>query len=430
VPIAVLAELCPEPFEWLVPGRLPDKVLAMLRALPKRIRKTFLPLADTTDAFLDQRQLGSEGSLEEALSEFLTRRVGLRMPEDLWSNDRLSPEMKMNFLVVDPEGEILGEGRDVVALQESLGRQLQKQLDRLPTPSAFDRRDVRAWDFGDLPETTEVTLQGRAIERFPSLVDRLESVDLRLLDNRERATASSRRAIARLGLLALPQQAQLAARSTADSTLRVRWAELPAPAWSNEEVGDEVESIDDEVMLSAMQELLAEGLPRSAEEFYDFVAQSRAHLVDAAEAKARFLDDLLLKASDIRALLVSVPTEDTRADIEEQLRHLLFRGFLVRTPESWLRHLPRYLHGIEVRLEKRHENPEREAQRRTEAARAWERFRQCLDEGSFDPLVDAGWTQLRFLLEELRVSLFAQELKTAVPVSMKRLEKAWLAVGS
>jgi ATP-dependent helicase HrpA len=300
----------------------------------------------------------------------------------------------------------------------------------LPTPSAFDRRDVRAWDFGDLPETTEVTLQGRAIERFPSLVDRLESVDLRLLDNRERATASSRRAIARLGLLALPQQAQLAARSTADPTLRVRWAELPAPAWSNEEVGDEVESIDDEVMLSAMQELLAEGLPRSAEEFYDFVAQSRAHLVDAAEAKARFLDDLLLKASDIRALLVSVPTEDTRADIEEQLRHLLFRGFLVRTPESWLRHLPRYLHGIEVRLEKRHENPEREAQRRTEAARAWERFRQCLDEGSFDPLVDAGWTQLRFLLEELRVSLFAQELKTAVPVSMKRLEKAWLAVGS
>ena len=181
--------------------------------------------------------------------------------------------------------------------------------------------------------------------------------------------------------------------------------------------------------MSTAEDALPPEPPRRAEAFYELISSLRSDLVTGAESKAERLASLLRAAGTIRSTLESLPPQDgTRLDIEDQLRHLLYRGFLVEVPDTWQRHYARYLRAIETRLTKRRESPERESQRRADVAPLWNEFLDRFEETKIDPLVAADSMHLRFLMEELRVSVFAQELRTAVPVSPKRIKKAWEAL--
>jgi len=423
-PLAALSNLEPASFEWLVPGRLADKVMALLRLLPKALRKKLLPLADTRDAFLDHRG-ARRLSLHASLAEFVERRAGVRLPSEVWTDDRLADDLRMNFQAIDEAGELLDQDRDLDALRRRLGDQTRRQLRELPVPTELDRRDIRAWDFGELPETVESSVQGMRVERFPSLLDRGDGVDLKLIDSADLAAVATRRGVARLLLLALPEQAKLAGRAADKSALSLRWSELPESPWAAIEGCPEPRNGQQEILVATALRLVGNGAVRSAESFYERIDNSRGQFVEQGEELAERLTGLLEKRANLRRALGDSADRAMTDDIETQLNHLLFRGFLAGTPAAWIAHLPRYLQAIEVRLTKARENPEREKRRHAEYAPHWNRLLEQASSAHLVELISEPWIKLRFAHEELRVSIFAQELRTSMPISAKRIEKLW-----
>jgi ATP-dependent helicase HrpA len=439
VPLAALANLRPEPFEWIVPGYLPEKVEALLRALPKSQRKRFLPLAATADAFLDRRE-ATRPSLRIALRDFLERRGGTRLDteEPLFDEDRLPHHLRMNFRVVGDDGATVAEGRSLVAIQERLGKRARQELHTLAGGSRWERAGITTWDFGELPETVELAAGAGRIAAYPALADRGGSVDLVLAPSPEAARLTTAIGASRLVLLALPEQAKVAAKAVSKA-LVMRAGTLPPnpfPTLSAAPIGPTAAARDvaDEVVVAATRALLVDAIkgknasaggPRSAAELAAVADAIRGRIWQEASEVGKLTESSLEKAAAIEPRLATMSSVALRTDVERQLRHLFFRGFVLFTPRRWLSRFPHYLRGIELRLDKAAHDADRDARRLAELAPFWDRFLESV--GRRDPaeVESDSWIDYRFALEEFRLSLFAQEVKTAMPVSAKRLEAMW-----
>jgi ATP-dependent helicase HrpA len=444
VPLAALANLRPEPFEWLVPGYLPDKVEALLRALPKSQRKRFLPLAATADAFLDRRE-ATKPSLEVALRDFLERRGGGRLDTEgvLFDAERLPDHLRMNFRVVGDDGAAVAEGRSLVALQERLGKRARQELHTLAGGSRWERTGIVAWDFGELPETVELAAGAGRIVAYPALADRGGSVDLVLAPSSNAARLMSAIGASRLVLLALPEQAKTAAKAVSKS-LAMRAGTLPScpfPTLSAGPIGPTgaARDVADELVVAATRSLLLDagggksarrdGVPRSAGELAAVADAIRGRIWQETSDLAKTVESSLEKATAVERRLATVGSAAVRADVERQLRHLFFRGFVLFTPRRWLSRFPHYLRGIELRLDKAAHDADRDARRLAELTPFWDRFAEAVARRDPAEVESAPWMEYRFALEEYRLSLFAQEVKTAMPVSAKRLEAMWRELG-
>ena len=469
VSLAALANLRPEPFEWLVPGYLPEKVNALLRALPKSQRKRFLPLAATADAFLSSRddrdstavtreearassreKLDQRGatkpSLELALRDFLERRAGtsVNVESPLFDAERLPDYLRMNFRVVGDDGATVAEGRSLAALQERLGKRARQELHTLAGGSRWERSGIVTWDLGELPETVELAAGAGRIVAYPALADRGGSVDLVLAPSQQAARVLSAIGVSRLVLLALPEQAKVAAKAVSKS-LALRAGTLPPcpfPTLSAAPIGPTGAARDpaDEVVLAATRALLIEavgggggvarrdGLPRNAADLAAAIDAIRGRIWQETSELAKLAESLLEKSSTIERRLATVNAAAVRSDVERQLRHLFFRGFVLFTPKRWLPRLQHYLRGIELRLDKAAHDADRDARRLAELAPFWDRFLETVARRDPAEVESDTWVDFRFALEEYRLSLFVQEVKTAMPVSAKRLEAMWQAV--
>jgi ATP-dependent helicase HrpA len=419
VPLSALNQLDSDRLSWLVPGMIREKLAWYLKALPKPQRNRLTPLPEVATAFLETQPSG-HGALESALRSFIGKRLGATLPEEAWDESALPTHLRVNIVVVDDAGRELGSGRDLAALRTRLGD--AAQLSFAAASPQWERSRIRSWDFGDLPETLAVERDGRRITGYPALVLRDDGIAMQLLDTRAAADAATRVAVIELlglqfkdalrtwekGPAGFVQTAlQLKPGIAADILLRDAVAAIRARAF----LGDDP-------------------LPRSERAFAETVKRARARLPAVAESLFRLLGEIAAEYRAVSQRIGALPRSQSRLGAEATVERdrLVYPGFVSATPWPQLGHLPRYLMALDRRLAKYPENPARDAKHGAALAELWERYRTRLERdrarGSVEPALEA----YRWLLEELKVSLFAQELRTPFPVSYKRLEKAWKAI--
>ncbi len=422
VPLPALNLLRPEPFQWLVPGLLHEKIVALIKSLPKALRRNFVPAPDFADACV-AALTPSDTPLTEALAHQLLRMTGVRIPSDAWDEARLPDHLRMNFKVVDEAGEVVASGRDLAELQRRLGGEARRSFATEPLWSQ-EREGITEWDFGTLPESVEFERAGVALKGFPALVDRGDSVALQLLDTPGAAERASRSGLLRLLLLALPEKVKYLRRALPGID---RICLYYAPLGSCEAIkGQLIERAAEIAFIEPLDEL-----PRDRAAFEASLERGRGALVASANELAGRVEAVLaahhrlakrLKGNLHPAWLHAV------ADIRDQLDHLIGPDFVRRTPAAWLGELPRYLKAIERRLEKLEQGgAARDRQLMNEIAPLWSACKTRLEglDGSID---DPELERYRWMVEELRVSFFAQELGTKMPVSVKRLKEQWKRV--
>ena len=426
IPAAALKQLPPEPFEWLVPGLLEEKVTALIRGLPKALRKHFVPAPDFARAVLEAVPHG-EGALTDAVARHLQRITGVELPPGALEAVALPAHLRMAFRVVDREGSTLQQGRDLQALQAGLSEAASAEFAAAggtagPEPEAgWHRSGITGWDFGELPASVVLEEGGVRFQGYPALRDEGDSVTRLLLDTPDAAEAETHAGVRRLLMLALPQQVRALHKLDELKALRLKYRGLG----SDDELREAV------VRAAFDRCFLSDGLPRDAEAFEACLAAGRGELVPTAQALCRALEEVLSRYQALRKSLKRLNSPallESLQDVEEHLSSLVYPGFLEALPADRLDELPRYLRGLERRVEKLERDPSKD-RAPLRAVRPWqeriqERLAARADRHSPDPALE----RLRWLLEEYRISLFAQELGAREKVSEKRLQELWREV--
>jgi ATP-dependent helicase HrpA len=421
VPLHLLNRIDPEPFDWLVPGMLRDKINALLRGLPKTLRRACVPIPETVTACLEWLDaVEHDRPLFDALSAALEAQRGIAVPPALWQDIEIPAHLRMSFSVVDERSEVVATGRDLGALQRSHGERAQESF----TPqSPWERSGLRSWDALELPEAVSVRRAGQRLEGYPALVDEGDSVRLTVLDTADKALAQTHAGVTRLVRLALKDQVRaLEKLFTPDKRLALAYM----PYGNGEQLR--------ESLLQASLERAVWADPAAVRDRAQFDArlkQARARLQLVGQEYLRLAETILGTAHELRKALESPQVRAFKlsaADLKRQLDALVFPGFLHAVGFEHLQHYPRYLEAMRRRIEKLPNAPERDEQHARELGRYVQQLQARSERdraaGASDPAVEA----FRWLLEEQRVSLFAQELKTPHPVSYKRLAKAWAAL--
>jgi ATP-dependent helicase HrpA len=419
LPSLFLDAVRPEQLDWTIPGWLRDKVLALLRALPKELRRSLVPLPDTVAALQPslERRCGRT-ALDVALSEALEETRGIRIDRAVFARATLPPHFRIYVEVVDERGAVLAGGHDLRALQRELGaRPVLARQKPEGREHAWQRRGLVRWDCGLLPDRVAIEEFGGPLELYPALVEGRAGVDLTLLPPGPAAVERHRRGVRRLLIAQLPQQTgMLRARVLGDKTLLLGFHGL----------GTGEALLDDLVCAAADESFVLEPPIRDADRFVRCLAAGRAELVPAAERLITLAAEVLTLHRDIRRrldALAGTAFAAAREDVAAQLRELVWPGFLTATPREWRVHVPRYLRAVGVRLEKL--GHPKDGQHQAVVAAAWRRYDEWRATRPTDWPQPEAMARYRWMIEELRVSLFAQALGTALPVSAKRLEDAW-----
>jgi len=420
VPLALLNQVDGARLTWLVPGMIREKVTWYLKALPKAFRNRLIPLPEVVTAFLSSSP-SHDAPLPEAIRSYLRERLGDAPPADAWDASSLPPHLAMNVRVVDAGGTELASGRDLAALRAKLGEAAQMTF--AASGPAFEKKGLVGWDFGDLPPTLTVVRKGERLTGYPALVDDRASVSLALLDTEEAARSSHRAGVVRLIRLALGDAVARFERGRtaggpgfAQASLALK-AVVPPDAL----LSDVVDAICDRAFVGD------DPLPRTAQAYAEQVRRARARLPAVADAAFGTLASIAAEHLAVSQRIAALPPAHARfgAELRAQRDALVHPGFFQATPWAQLQHVPRYLKALERRLAKYLENPQRDARHAPQVAALVQRHRDRVERNRKAGRVEPGLETFRWLLEELKVSLFAQELRTPQPVSYKRLEKAW-----
>ena len=448
VPLFVLNQVNEERCEWLVPGMLRDKILALLRSLHQKPRARFVPLPDSATrigAHLTQPELFGRNSLVDSLLKLVRAETSLDVKRADFKLDTLSPHLFMNFRVVDEHGRQLGSGRNLGALKAELGAQARGAFQALaglkaapaaadPAPRAAtpDRTGpavvaARAaapvesaarytgWTFGELPELLEIRKGTQTLIGFPALTDLGDAVGIEVFDEPAAAMVRHRAGLRRLFALQVRDAIKYLEKSTPELQ---KMAAAYMPLGTMEELRAQI------IDVALERAFLLEPLPGDAVAFRQRLEEGRGRLTLIANEVARLCGTILAEyALAGRKIKDNRQLADACTDAQQQLQRLMPRRFLALTPWGQLPHFARYLKAIVLRLDKARGDPARDALRlgdlRPQEARYWRLLAER--KGVADTRLD----EFRWLLEELRVSFFAQELRTPQPVSVKRLDKVW-----
>ncbi len=439
VPLAALNQIDERRCEYLVPGLLRDKITELIRGLPKGVRKHFVPVPQVVTKVLgaveaDVRKAESR-PLVQALAAALHGKTGVEVSTELLEAVELPDYLRMNFRVVDDRGEEIAMGRDLVSLRRELGVKAMRSF----TESAageFERKGLRRWDFGELPEIMEVERAGGAVVGFPAIVDDGDSVALTLFDTEVEAQRATRAGLRRLLRLSLPEQFKFLARNLPGLTeMSLRYALLLEDQGGRGDKASVSDRLREELIEATCDRAFfvdtgAEeaGPVRDRKSFEARVVRAKARLVEVANELCRLTAEVLSQYAALRTRL-----DDARlaawpraiSDVRNQLGLLLCPRFVVTTPFERYRHFPRYLQAVGIRLDKLASNPDRDANWQEQLARFWQMYTTRVEQDRLRGVSDPKVEEFRWMLEELRVSLWAQQLKTPYPVSFKRLERYW-----
>jgi ATP-dependent helicase HrpA len=436
VPLFALNQVDPARCEWLVPGMLREKVHLLLKSLPQKLRRHCVPLPDYAAGFVERhrdRLAEPDRPLIDALIDDVREQTSVTCQPADFKLEQLPAHLTMNFKVVDEHGRQLGMGRSLAQLRAELGGQAQQTFQSVVTKAAArDAKvadalhdDISDWDFGALPELLEIQRKGQTLIGYPALVDHATHCEVEVFDAPEEARAQHRDGLRRLFRLQLKEQVKFIDRQLASlQTVQMQASTVPALA----QALPSFEELKDQVLTAAIDRVcLAEPWPVDNASFAARRQDAKGKLNLIAQEVARLVATIVQEAAPLPKKLNGLRSFAAAvADVEQQLRQLFPPGFIVDTPAAQLAHYPRYLKAIAARLDKLKSDPARDAQRQAELAQLAVPFQREL--AARKGVADPRLTEFRWLLEELRVSLFAQELRTPMPVSVKRLQKVWESV--
>ena len=420
VPAAMLPQLPVHALEWLVPGLLREKCIALLKSLPKSIRRQVVPIPDWVDAALETL-VPDERPLTEALGEFIRRRTATRVHSDDWRLDLLPLHLIMNVRVVDHAGKTLGQGRDVRALErrfeEAASAGAQALADQASQAPALDELPE-----SPLPESRVTTQAGIRVEAYPALMAEAHSFKVALFDHPAKAAAVHQEGVARLAIAKRPEQVKAIKRLPGVEKCALLFAK----------VGSKQALVDDLLLAVFTQVVATHPLPRSANEFTERLKATESELIPYAASLLTRIEEALkghLAVTKVLKGKLNFALALVYSDVSAQMQRLVYPGF-IRDAGEWLSEYPRYTEAALIRLEKAARERGRDQMMMQDVQALEARFdarRKSERRGAAeDPeLVAFGWW-----IQELRVSLFAQQLGTQMPVSVKRLEKRWEEITS
>lgn len=419
IPASVLHTVPEHRLEWLVPGFLRDKCIALVKSLPKQWRKQFVPVPHYVDQIIGRLKPGNQPLLQ-SLQHELERLLGKPMPKDIWQEVELDPFYRMNIHVLDERNKILDRGRDLAELRERYRGHVQNTLQKVG--ESIERDAITEWNFGALETSCTLKRGAMQVRAFPALVVEGQSVALRLLDNPLEAEQTSVKGVVALLMMQL---------GTTIKYLQKELLRNKDMALSVMNLGKREEVVQD-MLQGVVYRACLEGhpLPRDADAFAKALSRGKNNVVPLANELEKWLLQVLDGTVQIKKKMKSNPNglmlAATFSDIQHQLDQLIYRGFISDAPWEWLEQYPRYLKAIGVRLEKAPMDISRDKSNTRLLQAYWEKHQARLQKDGIAVYRQNGlWQQYRWMLEELRVSLFAQTLKTRLPVSEKRLDKLW-----
>jgi ATP-dependent helicase HrpA len=431
LPVAVLNQVPAPRFEWLVMGMLRDKVAALIKTLPQRLRSPLVPVPDTVSEFIEHilkmegmRDLSvAEGALTDALTAFLKREKSIDPPKDAWDVARVPPHLMMNFRIVDADGKELAMSRDFAALKAQFADASRTVFSTLHS-NRMEQDGLLHWptDLAELPATINFDKSGIRYDGYPALVDAGQTVAVRIMDEPLLALHNHRRGLTRLFMLELAEQAKFAERSIKVSPV----AAFQFAQYFPEAKNHAQDALRHEMVYAGFAMTFVDSeteLIRSASAFAKMRDAQKASVVANIQALAKAIDESLCLAADAKKLLSERYVkgwEHIGPDVEEQLRELFAAEFAREVRGVQLLHYPRYLKAINMRINKAKQGAmERDLENFKSVRPLWQNWR------SVKGKLERNVHEYRWLVEELRVSLFAQELRTPLPVSVKRVTKAW-----
>lgn len=416
VPLQLLNQLDAGAFEKLVPGLLQEKISAMLKSLPKRLRRQLVPIPDTARRLLPLIRETS-GPLPAAMSACLLQLTGIEVAVSDWQTEALPEHLQPRFRVIDDQGRALACERDYSSLQQQFAEAAASSFaGNLQT--GIEREQLVRWDFDDLPETIDLSQSGFSIRAYPALVDEQDSVAIRCFDTPAKAKRHLRAGLLRLFMLELDKDLKYLRRNLPDMQ---KLCMAYSPLGTCETLRDMI--VRRTVELACMPDSSRQ--IRTRETFRRRLETGRQRLVGQANDICTLLGEILSRYNGLRTQLsgnLSPLWLAAVRDINEQLEYLIYPGFVSEISMAALQHYPRYLKAIEKRLEKLANDPARDRQPAARIASWWQDYLKLASAYAAQDNEPEALTQYRWLIEEYRVSLFAQELKTAQPVSPERLK--------
>lgn len=463
VPLYALNQVDARRCEWLVPGMLKEKVQLLLKSLPQKLRRHCVPLPDYAAGFVERtgRERFGAGGLVEALIADVREQTQVAMKGADFKLETLPAHLFMNFKVIDEHGRQLAMGRNLAQLRQELGAQAQQQFQKIAAastiavgadadggaapaaagaPAGKDGRGAKGgkaaapqtlaapepgatalyenlttWNFGKLPELLEIRRRGQTLYGYPALVDRGTHCDVEVFDSPEEAARIHRAGLRRLFALQLKEPIKY---------LEKNLPGLREMAMQYMSLGTQDELRDQLIDTALDRACLQDPLPDDDASFHARRDEGRSRLNLLAQEIARLVGQILTEyAGVVKKLAQAKPFAQAHADLQQQLSALIGKRFVIDTPYAQLVHFPRYLKGIALRIDKLKADPARDAKQLGELQPLVQQYQRAVSQRG--GVVDPRLAEFRWLLEELRISLFAQELRTPMPVSVKRLYKVW-----
>jgi ATP-dependent RNA helicase HrpA len=411
VPLRALPGLRPEGFDWLVPALRGDLVTALIRGLPKELRRPLVPVPEVAAEVVARLQ-PRRGAFVDAVARELEAARGVRVPRAAWDTSRLPSYLRMSFRVEDERGRVVAEGQDLEALREQARPRLRAEL--AAATASLERHGLTAWTIGKLPRAVSLKGTGQAVRGFPALVDEGETVGVRVLESAEAQRAAMRAGTRRLLALTVPSPTRYV-RDKLDRGAELTLASAPHGSLA---------AVLDDITVATYDALVAQaGGPAWDEAGFAALRDHVAgNLAEATLATARQVVEILEAAADVRrrlGTLTAAPLHEARDDIARQLGRLVYRGFVTVTGVARLPDVVRYLRGAARRIERLPDNPATDRDKMRSVHELEAAYRQRAEAG---PLPEAV-REVPWLLEELRISQFAQGLGTRQPVSAKRIRR-------
>jgi ATP-dependent helicase HrpA len=420
IPLALINQVSAARCEYLVPGVLAEKVAQLIKTLPQKIRRNCVPVPDFAAKFCAEVEPSDMGLLL-ALAKYIRAQKQLDVPLDAFRLEQLPMHLLMNFVVVDEHGRQLGVTRNFAQLRTELAPK-QGPVVVAVAPSGVpvaEKVRITEWTIGEFKPTTEIVRAGQTITLFNALVDDKDAVVLQAFDTREAAQAAHRLGLRRLFMLALKEQVKFLEKNlTSSKDFGQNMAMQFLPFGSVQDLQRQIFAVTFD------RSCLSDPLPANEKDFAARCKDAKSRLNLVAQEIARLVGAVLQEYQVLQKALPGFKAHGAATqDIKAQCEWLLHKEFVARTPYERLQHLPRYIKAMNVRLEKLRADPARDARQFAQMQvlqQTWQR-KLSAQQGNVDSKVEEfGW-----LLQELRVSLFAQELKTPVIVSVKRLQKMW-----
>jgi ATP-dependent helicase HrpA len=420
IQLGILNQVKLEGFDWHIPALREERIAHLIKSLPKALRRNFVPAPNFAGAIMADVE-PMQGRLTDAMATKLRRMTGVTVPEENWDESSLPAHLRMNFKIFDGK-KLVSQGRDLQSLQQQLSGKVQQRLEKTAGDD-ISREQVDSWDFDDLPEVITERQQGFELKAYPGLINKGKGqVALQLFDNPEQAKQHHKTGLRELILQQIPSPIKHLQKSLSN---KAKLAMYFNP-WGK------VDALIADCIASAVDGLIQEQIEqgnrlRDRQSFEQLKEVVRANLNDRVEKIALEVEQCLLLSQQVRkALKGKIPLDQiqSRGDIQDQLDNLVFAGFVSAYGSQRLSDIVRYLKAVQRRLEKLPVDPNKDRLMTLTLANLEEQYKAVVkayeNKGSVIP---DDVAEIRWMIEELRVSFFAQTLETKYPVSEKRVKQ-------